>query len=606
MNEQDTKIKRELGALVEAGAFIKEEARVVSPTFLVPKRDGTSRLIHDLRGVNRCLEAPHFTLRGARDAGEVTRTSKFLAVLDLRHGYQQVAMEPAARPFLGARLGRETVTSTVLPFGLSLSPYVFTRLTGWLARLIRRRLGLQVAVYIDDFLLGAGSREELENGIREVKSLFSRLGVVISSKKEVLPAHEVEFIGFRWNALTKRVGVPRERRAEYRRAIKNHLRHPQTRDTWRRVIGKLGFLRGAVGPAMRHVRSLLHAVATRKGGRLIAAEGEARQDLLWWLETLGRDTELSLDIIPVTASLATDASDCGLGFIVTCPNGNEPTRQIQRARSPRADNPRAHINCKEIEALLHGLEEHRQELHGRKVVWYSDSTTAVAAIRRQGTQKLSPATREATKSVLDLAVREGISILPKHVPGRLNGAADALSRGGKLVDEWQAALEAVAREWGPLEEDPCGATREPTSLLESLEWATRRTLIWPKVWEIPHVLGHIELAAAVAPPEKRPNLWDSMAVVISPLWRGATWWPRLAALRAAFLPLGRLASPDTRQWARRNGHKPEWTASLIPLATRSGPRAPERSTRGRSAASSSGKRSGASPPTEQAPAKCEA
>lgn len=48
--------------------------------------------------------------------------------------------------------------------------------------------------------------------------------------------------------------------------------------------------------------------------------------------------------------------------------------------------------------------------------------TAVAAIRRQGTQKLSPTTWDMTKKVLDLAEEQRIVLLLKH------GAADALSR----------------------------------------------------------------------------------------------------------------------------------------------------------------------------------
>ena len=81
-------MKRELEALVRDGAFIRGEAKETSPTFLIPKRDGTKRLIHDLREVNKSIVPPKFTLHGARDAGEVVRNSEWLAALDLRHGYQ--------------------------------------------------------------------------------------------------------------------------------------------------------------------------------------------------------------------------------------------------------------------------------------------------------------------------------------------------------------------------------------------------------------------------------------------------------------------------------------------------------------------------------------
>ena len=585
---QSKELKKELQSLIKDGAFIKEEATVIAPTFLIPKKDGTMRLIHDLRETNEHIAPPRFTLHGARDAAETTRNSNWLAVLDLRHGYQQVAMDPSARRFLGAKLGEDTIVSTVLPFGLNLSPYIFTRLTNWLARQIRSRFGLEVAVYIDDFLIGAKTKEVLESGIEKVKQLFSELGVIISQKKEVQAANKVEFIGFMWDAQNKTVGVPKERRREYRRAVKNLLRHPQSRATWRRVIGKLGFLREAVGPTMRHIRSLLHAAASRRNkGELIEATPEARQDLEWWIETLRNKAVLSLLVAPVTASIATDASDTGLGFVMNLEGASNESKikkkqGCQFEGSDVPSNKEDHINKKEIEAILSALQKHRNELRGRRIVWYSDSNTAVAAIRRQGTQKLARNTWETTKQVLDLAQQENIAILAKHVPGRLNGAADALSRPFEQRTEWESAIEQITRKWGPLEEDPCGATRDPTCLLEGLEWVTKRTLLFPKVWEINTVLDHLALCAAKEQeglPEGHASMWKQMAVLITPYWRGAQWWPSIVRMRKDFIHLGRIASEDTRRWSQRNGHEPDWTASLVPLRTPCGPIRPEKNTR---------------------------
>lgn len=589
--DQDEETKMELEALLKDGAFEKREARVVSPTFLIPKRDGGKRLIHDLRRVNKHIVPPRFTLRGAKDAASVTRNSNWLAALDLRHGYQQVAMDQQAREYLGAMLGKETIVSTVLPFGLNLSPYIFTRLTGWLAREIRRRFKLEVAVYIDDFLLGAATKEKLEEGVKEVKGFFAELGVVISEKKEIKPAQEVEFIGFVWNSARKTVGVTKEKRKEYRRAVKNLLRHAQSRSTWKRIIGKLGFLREAVGPTMRHVRSLLHTVAMRKDReKLIEAQGEAREDLEWWCEKLGKNIELSLETTPVTGSIVTDASDVGLGYLLRegTERNDEKRRNVER--SLKSSVPEGHINQREIEAILRALQENQEKLHGRHLVWYSDSMTALAAIQRQGTQRLSKKTWQITKEVLDILEEKKIKLLPKHVPGRLNSAADALSRPREQRSEWELALGKVVRRWGPLQEDPCGATREATSLLEGLTWANKRTLLLPKPAEVARVLNYLALVAAPKAPEGDPTTWEQMAVLVTPLWRGAAWWPEVERIRVDFVYLGRLASPNTVGWARRNGHDPDWTASLVPIDTSFGPTKQGRNTKAHCGAFSSGRK----------------
>ena len=275
-----TEAREELKKLIVAGAFVPLKHALPSPVFTIPKRTGGVRLIHDLRQVNACLRSPSFTLRGAREAADVVRRSSWLVALDLCHGYQQVAMAPEARQFLGADLGEgETVAATVLPFGLSLSPYIFTRLTGYLARLVRKRVGLEVAVYVDDFLLGGGSEEEVVRGLREVRSLFDRLGVVLSDKVPAVPAQQENFLGFRWDAVAKEVQVPEDRRREYRRDVKNLLRCPQPRVRWRATVGRLLFLREACPTTMRHLRSLLHLIRSRRDGGLLEAAGEAREDL---------------------------------------------------------------------------------------------------------------------------------------------------------------------------------------------------------------------------------------------------------------------------------------------------------------------------------------
>ena len=101
--------RMEIDKLIKAGAFIKRECKICSPTFLIPKKDGSMRLIHDLRQVNRALDAPRFTLRGAQEAADVVRASKVLVTLDLRKGYQQVMMSEEARQYLGARWNGATV-----------------------------------------------------------------------------------------------------------------------------------------------------------------------------------------------------------------------------------------------------------------------------------------------------------------------------------------------------------------------------------------------------------------------------------------------------------------------------------------------------------------
>lgn len=555
---------------------MEEKTDFVAPTFLIPKRDGSSRLIHDLRGINKAIKPPSFTLKGAKDAAAVVEESNWLVSLDLKHGYQQVAMSQKARRYLGAQWGSKTVVSTVLPFGLNLSPYIFTRLTSWLARQIRKRFNLKVAVYVDDFLLGADTREELVDGVRRVEEFFDQLGVVLADKTSRRPSRKVEFLGFLWDASTKEISVTPARRSEYRREVKNLLRHPQSSSVWRRVVGKLIFLREAVGTTLRHTRSLMKLLRSSKRHGLLEATGEARQDLQWWEEKLNTIPRLSLVTKPVSAVITTDASDTGLGAVVDIfrDGSSDPKEAAGTTEksliATRTSNPRAHINTKEIEALLEALTVNKDKLANRRVLWFTDSTTAKAAVARQGTQNISEAAWGMTKRVVDLAMSKGIELVPRLVPGRLNSGADKLSRVSETRTEWEEALSAITIKWGPLSEDPCGFTGEPTSILETLEWADKRTLLAPRIREVGSTMKLLAMVASGEAPRDPPTAWERMAVVITPLWEGAVWWPLLVSMRRDFIYLGRMEHPELSSWSERNGHPPRWTASLVYTATHCG------------------------------------
>lgn len=601
-NKQPKEVEAEMDKLVEAGAFVRQECKVSSPTFIIPKRDGTNRLIHDLRQINSALDAPSFTLRGAQEAADVVRASGALVTLDLRRGYQQVAVAEEARAFLGAQWRGTTVASTVLPFGLSISPYIFTRITGWLARMIRKSFGLHAAVYIDDFLIGAKDKETLEAGLVKVKELFGRLGVILSPKTSHIPRAEVEYLGFVWNADKKTVSITSERRKEYRRKIKNLLRTGQSRKVWLQTIGKLLFLREVVGPALRHVRSLMHQTRRRAGEKLVEAAGEAREDLLWWLETLAHPVSFSLNKVPVSAAITTDASSSWLGGTLefwgedgkkdTRDTGKQETEgsqetmkegqvqgkeidtnkdQERKVFQVKSKDPDCHINIKELEALYRAIKENKEDLRGRSALWFTDSVTAKAAIARQGTQGLGQEAWTMTKKILDLLQEQKISLLPRHVLGRLNCQADSLSRPGEERDSWETALMKITNTWGPLQEDPWGFTKEPKTIVETLEWRNKRSLLVPPVSKIPETLDLLERVRGIAP-RCPPTAWEQMAVLVTPLWRGSAWWPRLETMREEWIQLGRLPHRGLRRWMTRNGHWADWTASLIAVGRDCGPR----------------------------------
>ena len=82
------------------------------------------------------------------------------------------------------------------------------------------------------------------------------------------------------------------------------------------------------------------------------------------------------------------------------------------------------------------LYEFRWLLQGQVVAVFSDNTTAVSYLRRQG-RTFSPVLNEEAQWILRWAELQDISILPQFVLGCSNVVADALSRPNQVIGaEW--------------------------------------------------------------------------------------------------------------------------------------------------------------------------
>ncbi len=126
-----------------------------SPYFIVPKKGGGLRPILDLRVLNRALHKLPFKMLTHR-----IQPQDWFAAIDLKDAYFHVSILPRHRPFLRFAFEGRAWQYRVLPFGLSLSPRVFTKVVeGALTPL--REVGVRILNYLDDWLILAQSREQL-------------------------------------------------------------------------------------------------------------------------------------------------------------------------------------------------------------------------------------------------------------------------------------------------------------------------------------------------------------------------------------------------------------------------------------------------------------
>ena len=143
-NQHSTHAEAEFvdGAVAElvAEGYVKkvdQKPTVCSPLSVVANGVGKKRLVVNLRHVNRYLMVQKFKYQDLRVGMLMFKPAEWMFSFDLKSGYHHVDIIESHQTFLGFEWGSQFYVFTVLPFGLSTAPYVFTKLLRPLVRLWR-------------------------------------------------------------------------------------------------------------------------------------------------------------------------------------------------------------------------------------------------------------------------------------------------------------------------------------------------------------------------------------------------------------------------------------------------------------------------------------
>jgi hypothetical protein len=204
----------EVTKLLRLGVIEKcehEEGEVISPVFLVPKPDGSYRLILNLKQFNKNVMYEHFKMEHLFSATQMMTKNCFMASVDLRHAYYSVPVEQNYRKYLKFQWRGQLFSYTCLPNGLSCCPRYFTKLLKPVYAQLRSQ-GLLSTAFIDDCYLQGQTFVECQRNISMTVELFTKLGFSIHEEKSVLvPCQKVKFLGFWLDSMNMTVSLPQEK-----------------------------------------------------------------------------------------------------------------------------------------------------------------------------------------------------------------------------------------------------------------------------------------------------------------------------------------------------------------------------------------------------------
>jgi hypothetical protein len=192
----------------------------VSPMAVVPKSDGGDRIIDDLsygpQAVNKFIDPSFIPVRypSFRDAARLVSklgSGCFMAKIDWKAAFRQIAVRPQDWPLLGLSWRGSLFYRLVLPFGARSSPFLFCLFATALASILRNRGLDHYIFYLDDSFMVAATFEVCSEMMQLMDSLALTLGVTLHPIKRDGPSRILEFVGFGLDSASMVAFVPKRK-----------------------------------------------------------------------------------------------------------------------------------------------------------------------------------------------------------------------------------------------------------------------------------------------------------------------------------------------------------------------------------------------------------
>ena len=414
-----------------------------SRIFLVPKKNGKFRLILDLSLLNRYIEKQAFKMETVKSVRQAMRLNDWAVSIDLTDAYLHVPIHRQSRKYLRFVHEDQVYHFSALPFGMSLSPLIFSKLMDVIAAFLRQR-AISVFPYLDDWLIKNLIHNRLITQTKICIQTIQSLGFLPNLKKsDLFPAQKFTFIGMEFLTQQNLVRVPADRVQNLILTIKKIMsaKHVSAR-TFLSLLGKLSAAADLVLLGRLHLRPLQMCLLSVWKPHIlpldhpISINGMIRSHLQWWINPIRFETGTSIHPPDPKFFLYTDASHYGWGAHL------EPTTLSFHGRWTE-NQSQLHISMLEMMAIRLALKEAKTFIHHSCIMISTDNTTVVSYINKQGGTH-SPNLCVEVWKILNWCLEQDIVIRVRHIPGKFNILADRLSRLDKPIKTEWALDQTVA------------------------------------------------------------------------------------------------------------------------------------------------------------------
>ena len=224
-----------------------------SPSFPVPKPNGSMRFITDLRAVNKGLVRKPYPLPRIQDIFQSIDGFTYASAIDFNMGFYHILLSLAAQKICTTVLPWGKYAYQRLPMGLSISPDVFQARMNTIFGSVPGCI-----VYIDDLLvITKGTFEEHLETLRQVFQLCRQNNIQVNAKKSHFFAPKLEYLGLILSAEGIRAD-PKKVEAIQKIEV------PRTRKALQSFLGMTNFLRASIPQYSKYSSPLTTLTSSKK------------------------------------------------------------------------------------------------------------------------------------------------------------------------------------------------------------------------------------------------------------------------------------------------------------------------------------------------------
>ena len=407
-------LKREVERLCSLGVIEKQrDSEWGSPTFILPKKEGTVRFLTDFREVNKKLIRKSYPIPKISDIMQKLLGFTYATALDLNMGYYTIRLDADSQKICTIILPWGKYSYKRLPMGICCSPDIFQEKMSSLMEDLQ-----YVRTYIDDLLVLTRSSftDHLEK-LEPVLEKLQKAGLRVNLTKTTLCAEEIEYLGY---MLTRDGIKPMPNKVD---AILN-LARPTNVKQLRRVLGIVQYYRD-IWEKRSHVLAPLTDLVGECGHTKVTKKNKKKKKAFYWNDThesaflylkklVAREITLAYPDFNEEFVIYTDASDRQLGAVIT--QNNRPiamfSRKLNTAQRKYTTTER------ELLSIVETLREFKSILWGQRIKVYTDHKNLIHAACGMSSDRV-----QRWRLLLE---EYGPEIL--YIKGEHNTVADALSR----------------------------------------------------------------------------------------------------------------------------------------------------------------------------------